>query len=200
MRRALFALCGTLAVFGVGLAVGRSGAPVPATEPTRVARERSDESASLRGTRAGAVTAASTILYGFDLPTVLSPDRFDATIQRVAAPGSQDRVRRLFGRGIDDVRAMFADRPRVARATPVGYRVLSFNGTRASVAIWNVAIGGSSLMTPVAQWRTIILDLRLTPHGWRATGGRSLPGPSPAGTTGELAKRAEAFNPFHHAP
>jgi hypothetical protein len=77
---------------------------------------------------------------------VLDPSRFEAAVERVAAPGSEDRVRRLFGRGIEDVRAMFADRPRVSRATPVGYRLLSFDGTRASVAI-----GGSSLMTPVAQ-------------------------------------------------
>jgi hypothetical protein len=82
----------------------------------------------------------------------------------------------------------------------VGYRLLRFDGTRASVAIWNVAIGGSSLMTPVAQWRTIILDLRFTPHGWKAIGGRSAPGPSPAATTGELAKRARAFDTFRHAP
>jgi hypothetical protein len=194
----LIAFCGFLAVFGIGLGVGRALAPNPSSR--RVASEGSVKAAAPRPTRATAVASASAILYSFDLPTVLDPSRFEAAVDRVAAPGSEDRVRRLFGRGIEDVRAMFSDRPRVSRATPVGYRLVSFQGRRASVAIWNVAIGGSSLMTPVAQWRTIILDLRFTAGGWKATGGRSLPGPSPAATTSELAKRAEAFNTFRHAP
>jgi hypothetical protein len=200
MSRTLIAVCGLLAAFGIGLAVGRMLVPIPSTGRNVSGRSVKSPPAPAPATRAGAVTSASAILYSFDLPTVLDPSRFEAAVGRVAAPGSEDRVRRLFGRGIEDVRAMFADRPRVSRATPVGYRLLSYEGTRASVAIWNVAIGGSSLMTPVAQWRTITLDLRLTHRGWKATGGRSLPGPSPAATTSELASRAKAFNTFRHAP
>jgi hypothetical protein len=199
MSRTLIATCGLLAVFGIGLAVGRTLVDSPST-PRTIVSGRSVKAVPAQATRAGAVTSASAILYSFDLPTVLDPTRFEAVLERVAAPGSEERVRRLFGRGIEDVRSIFADGPRVSRATPVGYRLRSFDGSRASVAIWNVAIGGSSVMTPVAQWRTIILDLRFTPQGWKATGGLSMSGPSPAATTSELAKRADSFNSFRHAP
>jgi hypothetical protein len=202
MSRTLIAVCGVLAAFGMGLAAGHAVLRSPSIGPPagQAVRERALKRETPHPTRAAAVSSASAIRYAFDLPTSLDPSRFESAIERVAAPGSEDHVRRLFGRGIEDVRAMFADRPRVSRATPVGYRILSFEGTRASVAIWNVAIGGSSLMTPVAQRRTIILDLTFMSRGWKATGGRSLPGPSAAATTGELARRAAAFNTVRHAP
>src|SRR4051794_16793389 len=100
MTRGLIAVSGTLAVFGIGLVVGRAVVRAPGSEPAaaRAANNKSVKPATAQSTRAGAVASASAILYAFDLPTVLSQSRFEAAVERVAAPGSEARVRRLFGR------------------------------------------------------------------------------------------------------
>ena len=64
----------------------------------------------------------------------------------------------------------------------------------------NVAIGAGPLVTPTAQWRTIVLDLRLAAGRWKAVGGRSVSGPSPDTSLRELAQRANAFEEFSYVP
>jgi hypothetical protein len=144
--------------------------------------------------------AAANILYAFNLHTVLDPVSFDRVVQRVAAPGRGRQIAALFGNGIDDVRAMFAGAPRVSRAAPLGFRLLRFAPSEATVAIWNVAIGAGPLVTPTAQWRTIVLDLRFAGGRWKAAGGRSVSGPSPDTSLRELAQRAKAFEEFSYVP
>jgi hypothetical protein len=201
VSRRVFAGVAVVALVGIGLLIGRAIAlsPTQALEP---APTRNDEPQATAPppTPEEAITAATRIVYSFDLPTVLDEDRFRAAVRRVAAPGRRREVSNLFGQGIDAIRAMFAQEPRVARAAPVGYRLLSFRQHAASVAIWNVSIGGSPQVAPTAQWRTIALDLKYTQEGWKATGGGAMAGPSPELRIRQLAAQARRFKAFRYAP
>jgi len=187
------------AIFGIGLAVGTAivHRSAPAAETPQTVQPAPEPATSARDT---AVIAAAHILYAFDLRTVLDPTVFDRVVRRVAAPGRGRQIAALFGDGIQDVRAMFAGAPRISRAAPLGFRLLRFAPPEASVAIWNVAIGAGPLVTPTAQWRTIVLDLRLAGGRWKAVGGRSMSGPSPDTSLRELAQRANAVEKFSYVP
>jgi hypothetical protein len=199
-RRAVVVVA-IVALVGIWLLLGRAIAPSPTQAVDAApAASASPESPTPPATPETAVAAATRIIYSFDLPTVLDERLFRAAVRRASAPGHRREVGLLFGQGIDAVRAIFADQPRVARAAPIGYRLLSFRKRAASVAIWNVAVGGSPQVTPTAQWRTITIDLTYTAEGWKATGGGATAGPSPETPIRQLAARARGFKEYRYAP
>jgi hypothetical protein len=139
-------------------------------------------------------------LYALSVPAITSPDRFETEVLRLAAPGSEERVRRAFGATESAVRAAFSHEPRVLRGAPLGYRIDRFADGFASVAIWNVAIAASDGFGSESQWRTLTVDLDWTSHGWKVTGGKGASGPEPATALRELAREAATFRSFSHAP
>jgi hypothetical protein len=88
----------------------------------------------------------------------------------------------------------------VLRGAPLGYRVDEYNGTRASIAIWSVAIAGTPGQPAQSQWRTLVVDLLWTADGWRVTHGAGVNGPTPSTPLAELAAEAAGFRSFRHVP
>ncbi len=188
-------LVGVALVCGVGLLVvlalaSRSGEQRPA-QAARVPE--------LRPTREGAVRSAVSALYRLTLPAVLDRKAFDASLRSLAAPSSAGQVRATFGATDPALIAAFAERPRLLRGAPLGYRIERYTTDAASVAIWNVAVAATRRYGVQVQWRTLVVDLAWTRSGWRVTGGSGRGGPGPARSVEGLAAAAATFEPLPHA-
>jgi len=177
-----------------GVPVSRLGAP---QTPPAVERDASREPERSRTT---AVVAAVDALYALTIPAFTDRRRFEAAARRLAAARTIDRVRSAFGEVDPDVVAAFADRRSVLRGAPLGYRIDTYDGARASVAIWSVAIAAAPNEPPQSQWRTLVVDLEWTPAGWRVTNGVGIDGPAPDTPQRELAAQAASFRSLRHVP
>jgi hypothetical protein len=166
---------------------------------------RSDTAAGPRAvapqpTRDGAVRAAVSALYRLSIPALLDRRRFDAEIRQVAAPRAAGRVRATFGAAEPSMLVAFAERPRLLRGAPLGYRVESYSPRSANVAIWSVAVAATRRYGSQVQWRTLNVELAWTATGWKVTGGSGRSGPVPSGSVERLATSASGFEPLRHVP
>jgi hypothetical protein len=179
------------------------GAAVVAHEPGRRAtttRSKTTPKPTLVPTRASAIQAAVGALYALSGPAITDRRRFSIAVERLAAPGTADHVRAVFGGTDPEIVAAFRRNPSVLRGAPLGYRVDDYRSGIASIAIWSVAIAGAAGQQPRAQWRTLVVDLAWTTSGWRVTGGAGVDGPSPSTSQPELASQAAGFRTFRYAP
>ena len=151
-------------------------------------------------TRHGAVRAAVSALYRLSIPALLDRRRFDAELSQVAAPRAAGRVRASFGAAEPSMLAAFAERPRLLRGAPLGYRVESYSPRSANVAIWSVAVAATQRYGTQVQWRTLNVELAWTAAGWKVTGGSGRSGPVPSGSAERLATSASGFEPLRHVP
>jgi hypothetical protein len=151
-------------------------------------------------TRVSAVHAAVTALYALSGPAITDRRKFSTAVERLAAPGTADHVRAVFGDTDPEIVAAFRRKPSVLRGAPLGYRIDDYRDGMASVAIWSVAIAGAAGQRPQAQWRTLVIDLAWTSRGWRVTNGGGIDGPSPSTSQPELAAQAAGFKAFSYAP
>jgi hypothetical protein len=153
-----------------------------------------------RPTRDGAVRAAVSALYRLSIPALLDRRRFEAELRDVAGPRATGRVRASFGAAEPAMLAAFAERPRVLRGAPLGYRIDRYTRRSADIAIWSVAVAGTRRYGIQVQWRTLNVELVWTAAGWKVAGGSGRAGPIPAGRAQRLARSTSNFQALRHVP
>jgi hypothetical protein len=163
-------------------------------------------------TRAGAVAAMAAYGQALADPRVQLDDRRRRAV--AAAVGT-----RRYARALDDAQAIFDARRQgpVGRALrpgahavflglPIAYRVLSYDGSRAVIKSWGVAIAASdSGIEPRASWGTITTTAVWQRDDWKVDEVRTVPGPVPAETDTPTAAPAfidalREMRSMHHAP
>ena len=117
-----------------------------------------------------------------------------------AATIARPRLEATFGAVDQSVLTAFQRRPAILRGAPLGYRVERYSPTSASVAIWTVTLAASPGFEATAQWRTLVVDLSWTAHGWRVERGDGSSGPDPATPLRGLAIASDRFRSFRHVP
>lgn len=207
--------------FFAGLAAGRTftSSPAPQTNDAAApdaqadASPSHDEASKARATgfpqtRDGAVEAATTYGLALDGPLLLDPSRRSALLEDIASDAARTELESTLARGADLIvinLGLTDDRISepgfVWRVVPGGWQVRSYNGTRATVAIWATGVvlaDGRPLAMP--EWRTTEVELVWERGDWRLVGFTTTPGPAPSlagdpGTAGVTA-RINAFNPY----
>ena len=207
--------------FFAGLAAGRAltSSPTPQTNEAGApyahgdASPSRDEASEARATgfpqtRDGAVEAATTYGLALDGPLLLNPSRRSALLEDIASDAARTELESTLARGTDLIvtnLGLTDDRISepgfVWRVVPGGWQVRSYDGTRATVAIWATGVvlaDGGPLAMP--EWRTTEVELVWERDDWRLVGFTSTPGPAPslagdAGTAG-VADRINAFAPY----
>jgi hypothetical protein len=223
-KRALAAVAATVALIGIGIAIGsRIAAPRQATQPhavmtTTAAGSTSPAARSRRAvaaptpTRAGAAAAAAHSITAFDGDVLLHPQRLRAVVARIASAESRAQLAAAFDEASDQTRAKLgagtAPAPVIVlRSVPVGYRIERFSDNSARVAIWYVGIVGSgATVQPQQSWRTQIVSLVWENGAWKVSSFRSSAGPTPPlstaavpGSAGELFATIPHFQEFASA-
>ncbi|MER5279636.1 hypothetical protein ABT025_28425 [Streptomyces sp. NPDC002809] len=97
----------------------------------------------------------------------------------------------------------------ISRSNPVGTKVVKFDGTTASVAVWYSALfglAGEGSKNPVSEsWFTNTFDLTWINGDWKVTDFTQKDGPAPVGRdqaaspAGEMADAVEQFGGFTYA-
>jgi hypothetical protein len=179
--------------------IGRLTAPTadPARPPeTRIAAREPRATAVEAGvpvgyprTRAGVVAAMAAYGQALADPRVQLDDRRRRLV--AAAVGTE-----RYARGLEEAEPVFAARRSSAvghavrpgaRAVflglPIAYRVLSYDGSRAVIKSWGVAVAASDTgLEPRASWGTTTTTAVWHNGDWKVDAVRSEPGPVPAGT------------------
>lgn len=213
-------LAAGLAVLAIGFVAGRSSvaeeaAPgasshVDCASPDDV-QSRPAEAPSDR-TLAGAVTAATAYAVALDGPALLDPATLRQVIEEVSIQDARGDLEHNLGAIADlladnlglTAEAVANDRV-VWRSVPAGWRVVSYDGTVATVAIWGtgVALVDGRLVAPIT-WRTTSVDVRWERGGWRLVDLGSEPGPEPPTIDGrsdsEFAIEVADFSTFSFVP
>jgi hypothetical protein len=193
----MVALVAALLVAGL---IGRLTAPTPdpARPPkTRVATSEPRATDVAAGvpvgysrTREGAVAAMAAYGQALADPRVQLDD---GRRRAVAAAVGTER----YARALDEAEAVFAARRRSAvgqalrpgahavfLGLPIAYRVMSYDGSRAVIKSWGVAVAASNTgLDPRASWGTTTTTAVWRDGDWKVDEVRSEPGPVPAGTS-----------------
>ena len=140
-------------------------------------------------TRAGAVAAMAAYGQALADPRVQLDDRRRATV--AAAVGTE-----RYARTLQDAEAVFAARREgpvgqalrpgargVFLGLPVAYQVLSYDGSRAVIKSWGVAVVATDTgLAPRASWGMTTTTALWRSGDWKVDQVRSQSGPVPAGT------------------
>lgn len=165
-------------------------------------------------TESGAVAAATNYLVAFTQPRMFQPPvRFQVLtvlagptrapdLIRAVDPGMQRAAQAL---RVDPATGTSAMGQLVSRLVPVGYKVVSFEGDRARVAVWGTSLSGvagaSSSMPVVNTWATDTVDLEWD-GDWKWAGFVESDGPTPVGTVNppsawsDIADASTGFIPY----
>ena len=207
--------------FFAGLAAGRALTSSPGPQPDAAAVPDNQADASplhdaaaeapdtgFPHTRDGAVEAATTYGLALDGPLLLDPTKRSALLGDIASDAARAEVESTLARGADLIVSnlgltddRISEPGFVWRVVPGGWQVRSYDGTRATVAIWATGVvlaDGRPLAMP--EWRTTEVELVWERDDWRLVGFTTMPGPAPslagdAGTSG-IASRINAFTPY----
>jgi hypothetical protein len=186
-------------VVSVAFLLGLAALAVRAVhEPTRHS-PHPPRHATARPTYGSAVRAAVDALEGLTVPALLDRRAFETAVSRYGAPEAAPRIRATFGAADPRLLAAFAERPRVLRGAPVGYRIERFTRRSASVAVWTVAIAATKRFGVRVAWRTLTIDLVWMAGRWRVTGGAGRNGPVPSAPLARFAAASARFNPLSDA-
>jgi hypothetical protein len=140
-------------------------------------------------TRAGAVAAMAAYGQALADPRVQLDDQRRRAV--AAAVGTE-----RYARALEDAEAVFAARRRgavgqalrpgahaVFLGLPVAYRVMSYDGSRAVIKSWGVAVLASDTgLEPRASWGTTTTTAVWHDDDWKVDEVRSRAGPVPVGT------------------
>ena len=91
-------------------------------------------------------------------------------------------------------------------AVPVAYRVLSFDGSRAVIVSWSVAIAASDTgIEPRAGWDTTITTAVWEHGDWKVDQAQNRPGPVPAqhdepSSAASFIQGLDGMRALHHVP
>ena len=145
-------------------------------------------------TEHGAVSAAIEILGLYGSPAMYIPARRHELVARTAAAevreqlqGQLDAAFALTARGLGvDAAGTSTSGTLVARAIPVGQRIVSYTPDRAVVAVWTtglLGIAGPSSRNPVQEsWSTETVTLTWAGDAWRWLELKHQAGPAPIGS------------------
>jgi hypothetical protein len=224
-RRLLQLSAAAAAVVLVVLAFGRltpsseehgsraAGSAIEATEPhaerPRVEVDVSADSGFPR-TREGAVAAATAYALALDNPRILDPDHREQVLADIAAEASLRELQAVFDEGLALISSQLHldanvvdDLDFVWRAVPGGWRVVAFDRTTATVAVWSAVMAiADGLLLAEPGWRTTEVALVWEREAWRLVGFQTGSGPDPARTleAGSVARQINAFEPYRHWP
>ena len=214
-RWALLALAAAaLVALGVGIG-SRIAAPksaaVTTTAPGSSPAPSEPVQQSVR-TEEGAVAAASRAVSLLDGPALLDSARLRKLVERLAASHARDALASAYAQGAADARARLgADTVPapvvILRSALVGYRLVSFNPSAATVAVWRVGVVGSgATIQPQQSWRTETVSLVWEHGDWKVVSFASAAGPTPplpaaatASTAGDLFTEIPRFREFSRA-
>lgn len=194
-------------------AATQAGASVGGVGPARV---RDGVATGWAHSRDGAVAAATSYATLLSGPLILDARRRHAAIAAVAAPAAEADLQRTF----DQLAPLLAKGLRagqpgsaggaaqlVLRAIPVGWRLDSYDGARAQVAIWSTGIGGSTAGIPVQEaWGITTIGLAWVVGDWRVTSAKTEDGPVPVADDATpadapaLGRQAQDFKEYRYAP
>jgi hypothetical protein len=163
-------------------------------------------------TRAGAVAAMAAYGQALADPRVQLDDRRRRAV--AAAVGTE-----RYARALEDAEAVFSARREsaVGRALrpgahavflglPIAYRILSYDGSRAVIKSWGVAVVASDTgLEPRASWGTTTTTAVWADGDWKVDDVRSEAGPVPAGTGApspalSFIDALAGMRALHHAP
>jgi hypothetical protein len=223
-RRLLQLSAAAAAVVLVVLAFGRltpsseehgsraAGSAIEATEPHTEHPQAAEVGADLGfpRTREGAVAAATAYALALDNPQILDPDHREQVLADIAAEASLGELLTVFDEGLAVISSQLqlatdaADDPSfVWRAVPGGWRMVAFDRTTATVAVWSAVMAiADGLLLAEPGWRTTEVALVWERDAWRLVGFQTGPGPDPARTVeaGSVARQINAFAPYRHWP
>ena len=207
--------------FLAGLAAGRTLTSPPGPQPDGAAVSDAQYDASpshdeapdapatgFPHTRDGAVEAATAYGLALDGPLLLDPSGRSALLQDIASDAARAELESTLARGADLIvtnLGLTDDRISepgfVWRVVPGGWQVRSYDGTRATVAIWATGVvlaDGRPLAMP--EWRTTEVELVWERDDWRLIAFATTPGPAPSlagdASTAGIATRINAFIPY----
>jgi hypothetical protein len=165
----------------------------------------------------GAVAAAANFTRVLSSDLILDEARRRAAIDVLAAPEARSRLQKTFDQAVVSLRqglgaagAAGQDAQVLLRATPVGWRVESFDAGTARVAIWVTSVCGSvggATAAPIREaWGTTTVELRWAGGDWKQVDSTTVDGPVPIADVApptaapELLGKANEFKEFTYAP
>lgn len=158
--------------------------------------------------RAGAAAAATSYQLALgDVVLALDEPRREAALSAIASTAAHPRLTDEFSAAVAAVRdgGLDAASVRLQRQVPLGYRIDSYGGNDATVAVWTLqvlALGPAPV--PEARWSTTLVELVWERDDWRLVGFRTEDGPAPTlqgdGETIRTIEAIEALQEYAHAP
>lgn len=205
------ALVGALLALVAVLAV-RTGAARDPNHHTAAARRtfgssRRPRAAAQPDTRAAAVVAATTYLLSVGNAAVGDPMR----ARRVAGAVATGPLRQQLEQALPALAASIRARVKAGRAPaafdgwPLGYHVLAFNRSEATVAVWHLDVAASSALDLMSvDYATTTYRLRFLTGEWRIVQAATAPGPTPPRTTRPgldgFARASDSFSTYRYVP
>jgi hypothetical protein len=198
---------------------GTATAPAEAAASSRVGPRRFESGVGVGYAHSsqGAVAAAANYTRVLSSDLILDTSSRRAAIDTLAAPEARSRLQKTFdqavvplrqGLGVGDDASGSAQV--LLRATPVGWRVDSYDSETAKVAIWVTSVGGSiggTVPAPIREgWGTTTVTLRWVDGDWKQVASTTTDGPvpiadvAPPTAAGELVDQANTFKEFTYAP
>jgi hypothetical protein len=198
---------------------GTATAPAEAAASSRVGPRRFESGVGVGYAHSsqGAVAAAANYTRVLSSDLILDTSSRRAAIDALAAPEARSRLQKTFdqavvplrqGLGVGDDASGSAQV--LLRATPVGWRVDSYDSETAKVAIWVTSVGGSiggTVPAPIREgWGTTTVTLRWVDGDWKQVASTTTDGPvpiadvAPPTAAGELVSKANEFKEFTYAP
>jgi hypothetical protein len=147
----------------------------------------------------GAARAAARALASLaDARLLRDPAARAAAVAAIAPAGYGAQLRPLFDRAYEYLAQALGepggDDSVVLQMTPLGYRVEAFSVRRASVAVWQMTLLGTSERPSIAAWSTSRAEMVWSGGRWRVERfGSDSPGPTPAVTAPTAAGEPDQF-------
>lgn len=177
--------------------------------PARVLAARHTSSVPSRRSEIGAVRAATGALAALAAAGVGTAAR----AREIVAATTTGSLQAKLERSLPAVASAVQARLRGSRTAgvfdgwPLGYRVESFDPSRATVAVWHLDVAASSSIGLVtAQYTTTTYELRWIQGSWRIDAVSSVSGPTPPPASAptaevdEFAREASALSRYAYVP
>lgn len=194
----------------VGIAIGRLTAPSsPTGDPAGPRASANGVRVGYAHTPQGAVAAVTNYETFLDGPTFFNPKALDAGLRQIAAPGTGQLVGTIeanFGSARQQLDQQGATRgPLVVDPKPLGYRLVTYDGSNAQVVIWLMSIAGNQQRPADADFRLETDDVRWADGDWRLVDTHGAPGPAPRvqqppSSPPDFVAAAQQFRGFRDAP
>jgi hypothetical protein len=209
-----------------------AGTSAPATPIPRTAQANGEQvwSGRIRSglvpvgwahSEAGAVGAATNYTAVLSSEVLFDAAKRRLAVEAIAAPAARARLQRELdataktvaaaltrGTGVAGASAALDPDKVIFQTIPVRYRVESYDGTRARVAIWTTGVGGYEDSTlPVQEaWGVTTVGLQWIDKDWKETSATVQDGPVPVADDTPptpapiLVGEAQRFKEYHYAP